>query len=424
MISIALPTLFLYADQHGWDVVISTETDLSEGRAVSWARVPLIKSLMRDYELVWWMDADALIVDLSTDIRSVLQPDRDLYLVEHYLPLPTGFTPSCGVMLWRSSEWSLSLLDEMWDSGRFIDEYPWENGALIEALGYLVQPFFVHLHPTDKMKKVSFLPSEWNTVWSDPPNSTPRVHHHGSMSLAERRQMMLHDFERWRTCSPPKMTRPSHAPVSQRSGFLGSGCPASRMTRDDLPLLLNERKLVGRGLEVGVYAGDFSAKILCQWQGQELISVDPWLFDEDYLDISNVGPDEFELLWLTTCRRLERFGDRSSIWRMAGDDAALRVDDGTLDFIYIDARHDEASVRKDLDTWFRKVRPGGILAGHDYLDGDIPNGLFGVKSAVDDFVATLGVKLHVTGEDSFQSWIIEVPQSGWPEPANLIGSAD
>jgi hypothetical protein len=104
LLSVATPTLFAYADEHGWDVVLSTESDLSEGRAASWSRIPLIRSLMDEYDLVWWMDADSLIVDLSLDIRSVLQPDRDLYLVEHYHPTPHGFAASCGVMLWRASD--------------------------------------------------------------------------------------------------------------------------------------------------------------------------------------------------------------------------------------------------------------------------------------------------------------------------------
>jgi hypothetical protein len=369
---------------------------------------------MDEYDLVWWMDADSLIVDLSLDIRSVLQPDRDLYLVEHYHPTPHGFAASCGVMLWRASDWSRSLLDQLWNSDLYHDEYPWENAALLEALGYMVKPIFAHLNPTARMSKICYLQPEWNTVWSDPPNPTPRVHHHGAMSVEERRYMMLHDYASWRAGTQPQIARPSRAPApSPRAGFLQAGWPSSQMTRDDLPLLLNERKLLDRGLEVGTYAGDFSAKILTLWRGEQLVSVDPWMYDEDYKDVSNVDSDEFELLWLTTCRRLERFGSRSAIWRMTGDEAALRVDDASLDFIYIDARHDEISVRKDLQTWFKKVKPGGIFAGHDYLDGENAQGLFGVKSAVDDFVATMDVPLHVTGEDSFRSWIIEVPESGW-----------
>jgi hypothetical protein len=51
-----------------------------------------------------------------------------------------------------------------------------------------------------------------------------------------------------------------------------------------------------------------------------------------------------------------------------GDSAASADDfeDGSLDFIYIDAAHDYESVKKDLAAWFPKLKPGGIFSGHDY----------------------------------------------------------
>ena len=42
--------------------------------------------------------------------------------------------------------------------------------------------------------------------------------------------------------------------------------------------------------------------------------------------------------------------------------------DGSFDFVYVDARHDYASAMEDIRAWWPKVRRGGILAGHDYVD--------------------------------------------------------
>lgn len=47
-------------------------------------------------------------------------------------------------------------------------------------------------------------------------------------------------------------------------------------------------------------------------------------------------------------------------------EAARRVPDGSLDFVFIDADHAYESVCADIDAWLPKVRPGGTLAGHDY----------------------------------------------------------
>jgi hypothetical protein len=44
------------------------------------------------------------------------------------------------------------------------------------------------------------------------------------------------------------------------------------------------------------------------------------------------------------------------------------VPDASLDYVYVDARHDYCGVKEDLEAWWPKLRRGGILAGHDYLD--------------------------------------------------------
>jgi predicted O-methyltransferase YrrM len=51
-------------------------------------------------------------------------------------------------------------------------------------------------------------------------------------------------------------------------------------------------------------------------------------------------------------------------------DAATLVPDNSLDFIYVDARHDYCGTREDLHSWWPKLRYGGILAGHDYLSAE------------------------------------------------------
>ena len=117
-----------------------------------------------------------------------------------------------------------------------------------------------------------------------------------------------------------------------------------------------------------------------------------------------------------TKARLAQFGARSEIWRLRSAEAAARVPDGSMDFVYIDARHDYESVLEDLDAWYSKLKPGAIFAGHDYVDGMFPQGDFGVKSAVDEFFGKRGIPVHGTQGPSpvelFPSWIVAVPGDG------------
>jgi len=189
-------------------------------------------------------------------------------------------------------------------------------------------------------------------------------------------------------------------------------------SRDELPALLNARGLLGRGAEIGVKRGVYSDSLLMRWRGAELVSIDPWLSDapDAYVDRSNVSQEEFERFYEETCSRLARHGSRSTIWRTTSVEAASRVADRSMDFVYIDARHDYESVKEDLAAWCAKVRPGGILAGHDYVDGDFPQGEFYVKSAVDEFFGARGIAVHGTEGPSavemFPTWIVVVPERG------------
>ena len=65
----------------------------------------------------------------------------------------------------------------------------------------------------------------------------------------------------------------------------------------------------------------------------------------------------------------------------------MRVLDGSLDFVYIDGAHDFDNVMLDLIVWSRKVKAGGIVAGHDY---DRPHKR-GVVPAVDTYTRMHGI---------------------------------
>jgi hypothetical protein len=187
------------------------------------------------------------------------------------------------------------------------------------------------------------------------------------------------------------------------------------ITRYELPVLLNRRRLLGLGFEVGVRVGAFSEFLLDRWRGRLLVSVDPWLAAprDEYRDVANVDQDRHDALHAETCERLRRFGNRSEVWRLASTEAAPRVLPASADFVYIDARHDYPSVLEDLEHWYPKIRPGGILAGHDYVDGEFAEGVFGVKSAVDEFCSTRRLRVDRTIIDRpWISWIVSVPRTG------------
>lgn len=185
--------------------------------------------------------------------------------------------------------------------------------------------------------------------------------------------------------------------------------------REELPAVLNARGLTGIGVEVGVRRGTYSHLLLWNWKGEKLVSIDPWLEDarDAYVDKSNVSQSTHERLYEDTKKRLAPFGPRSEIWRLTSVQAAERLEDRSVDFVYIDARHDYDSVLEDLRAWFPKVRAGGILAGHDYVTGRFPQGDFGVRQAVDEFFGEHDLQVFTTQPrppaDPFATWLVQIP---------------
>lgn len=178
-------------------------------------------------------------------------------------------------------------------------------------------------------------------------------------------------------------------------------------SRAEFPFILNARGILGEGVEVGVHRGDFSKLILDSWQGSKLYSVDPWLeFGEDYIDQCNVKQDSQDKLYRETVAKLAPFGKRSEIQRTTSKEAAAKFKDAQLDFVYLDAQHQYEAIKQDIDWWWPKVKNGGLLAGHDYLDDTRAAGEYGIKSAVDEFVRKAELVLRITKEDNWRSWLV------------------
>jgi len=78
--------------------------------------------------------------------------------------------------------------------------------------------------------------------------------------------------------------------------------------------------------------------------------------------------------------------------RTSSVEAAKEFPDNTLSAVFIDADHSYEAVKADLEAWYPKVKPGGLIAGHDF-DFEHPVSREGVIPAVREFFA--GMPLEV-----------------------------
>lgn len=104
------------------------------------------------------------------------------------------------------------------------------------------------------------------------------------------------------------------------------------------------------GVEVGVALGHNSRSILTHLPEVTLIGV-----DNNYLNYND-----------SSRKMLQEFEPRFFLYESDSANASMEFFDETIDFVYIDADHHSIAVLRDIDTWYPKIRKGGIVAGHDF----------------------------------------------------------
>jgi hypothetical protein len=182
---------------------------------------------------------------------------------------------------------------------------------------------------------------------------------------------------------------------------------------------------LGLGVEVGTFKGEFSKEILRYWNGT-LYMVDVWRdLSEEYEDSSNHKLFNINL-YEETIKNINEFGERAVMIRTTSESASHIFRNNSLDFVYIDANHAYDFVKQDITCWYPKVKKGGYILGHDYIDMDWDNGpnfakngkdkhiwtnshyhgLFGVNPYVDEFCEKMGYDLTLTSE-WFGTWLIK-----------------
>lgn len=115
-----------------------------------------------------------------------------------------------------------------------------------------------------------------------------------------------------------------------------------------------------KGAEIGVHVGLYAKVILDKIPGLNLTCVDSWEANSRY---SQTAQDGF---YAETVKALAGYPG-VKILRLTSMKALEHVEDGSLDFVFVDGNHEYNYVAPDIIFWAQKVRRGGIVAVHDYM---------------------------------------------------------
>lgn len=149
-------------------------------------------------------------------------------------------------------------------------------------------------------------------------------------------------------------------PQTPRSGVSPRDIPD--VGRDDLAQLFSRLNFT-RGVEVGTERGLY-AEVLCQSNPRlRLTCVDPYLAYRGYRE--HRSQNRINGFYREAQTRLAPYNCK--FLRLPSIDAAAHFADESLDFVYIDGNHGLLWVIQDLCYWVPKVRRGGIVSGHDFI---------------------------------------------------------
>ncbi|MCC6370402.1 MAG: class I SAM-dependent methyltransferase [Bacteroidia bacterium] len=177
-------------------------------------------------------------------------------------------------------------------------------------------------------------------------------------------------------------------------------------TRESLLKILPKNAVCA---ELGVFRGDFSQHILRITKPKEAHFIDVWWveFGENYPDwgaYTNYGKLKTRDAYNESKAKIDKYKANSIIHVGSDLDYLSSFKDHHFDWVYIDSSHYYDHTVKELAILNRKMKPGGIISGHDWYDEE--NHVHGgVKKAIVEFCTA--EKWEVFYKDEFSQWAIK-----------------
>jgi hypothetical protein len=146
------------------------------------------------------------------------------------------------------------------------------------------------------------------------------------------------------------------------------------MTRRELEWLYETASSLrpgGTWVELGIWKGrSFFTVAMGLPQGSKLVAVDsfpPTVAALPFVPSRDWVRDHFHAV-LKTVQRLREDLSIEIVCRDTAEAGSLFAD-GSMDVVWFDADHSSAGLARDFSAWIPKVKPGGLLCGHDYNHG-------------------------------------------------------
>jgi len=149
--------------------------------------------------------------------------------------------------------------------------------------------------------------------------------------------------------------------------------------------------------EVGVFQGYNSETLIQKLNPSKMFLIDTF-FSNDHWTNKFKAADHLKFI-------KDKFKTNNSVEIMQGLswDCLEKLEDNSIDYIYLDAGHSYSDVKKDTDVCLRKIKSNGIIQFNDYTNWSIVEKAdYGVLDVVNEVILSenvqvLGLGLHPQG---------------------------
>jgi hypothetical protein len=193
LLDVSLPTFRAFAERHGYDVLVAVPA--ADDRPPAWGKIRVLQRVLGEYDVVLWIDADAIVLDASVDPDQITPADAFQALVRTRSHPEHGTDSPCtGVWLLRAGERTSAFLASVWDQEQYIDHHMWEQAAVMHLLGWTTELPVWRPHTTEWEVGTHWLDERWDML-PDLPIGYSRgfIRHYAGMPHSRRLRLMRTD---------------------------------------------------------------------------------------------------------------------------------------------------------------------------------------------------------------------------------------
>ena len=121
-----------YCKKWGYDYICETQT-LDADRPPAWSKILLLKNNLDEYDWLYWIDADAIIMNLEVSLESIIDENYSMIVAKlESEDLFGNLHLNTGSFFIKSDAKGKKLLDDIYQQGQFTNHLCWEQKAFID----------------------------------------------------------------------------------------------------------------------------------------------------------------------------------------------------------------------------------------------------------------------------------------------------